>query len=54
VGTRPLGSVAVDATDEVVDRYDSVLPGLEIVTQSGSSVGIKGFDGRFGFGTAPL
>jgi hypothetical protein len=51
---RPLGSVAVDATDEATDWYDSILPGLEIVTQSGSSVGTKGFDGRFGFGTAPL
>jgi hypothetical protein len=54
VSMRPLGSVAVDATDEAVDWYDSILPGLETVTQSGSSEGTNGFDGRFGLGTAPL
>jgi len=54
VGMRPLGSAALDATDGAGDWYDSILSGLEIVTQSGSSVVMKGFDGRFGFGTAPF
>ena len=50
-----LGALLSDVDmDEAVDWKDSVLDGLETVTQSGSSVIVKGFEGRVAFGTAPL
>jgi hypothetical protein len=51
VVTRPRIS---GRTDEVVDWYDSARADFETVIQSGSSLGRNGFDGRLGFGVAPL